>query len=74
MLNRFGMTITKSMCTPLTMSIHLFELNATQSESEKEYMSHVPYTHAIGSLMYALVCTRLDAAQVVSVVSSQTNI
>ena len=33
----------KVVCTPLKVSIHLFELNTTQSESKKEYMSHVPY-------------------------------
>jgi len=33
-------------------------------------MSHVPYTSVVGSLMYAMVCTRLDLAQAVSVVST----
>jgi len=32
-LNHFGMASTKSLCTPLTMSIHLFEHNTTLSES-----------------------------------------
>jgi hypothetical protein len=26
-------------------------------------MSHVPYANVIGSLMYAMVCTRPDIAQ-----------
>nr|GFA02763.1 retrovirus-related Pol polyprotein from transposon TNT 1-94 [Tanacetum cinerariifolium]GFA02794.1 retrovirus-related Pol polyprotein from transposon TNT 1-94 [Tanacetum cinerariifolium] len=34
-----------------------------------ERMSKVPYTNAVGSLMYLMVCTRLDIAYVVSVVS-----
>ena len=29
-------------------------------------MSHVPYSNAIGSLMYAMVCTRPDLAYAVS--------
>ena len=31
-------------------------------------MSHVPYASALGSLMYAMVCTRLDISHVVGVV------
>ena len=34
-----------------------------------EYMSHVPYASVVGSLMYAMVCTRFDLAQAISVVS-----
>jgi len=34
-----------------------------------EYMSHVPYANAIGSLMYAMICTRPDLAYAVSMVS-----
>ena len=41
----------------------------TQSESKKEYMSCVPYASVVGSLMYVMVCTKLDLEQVVSVVS-----
>ena len=32
-------------------------------------MSNVPYASAIGSLMYAMVCTRLDISHAVGVVS-----
>ena len=32
-------------------------------------MSHVPYASSVGSLMYAMVCTRLDIAHVVGVLS-----
>ena len=63
------MTSAKPICTPLTTSIHLIELNVTQLESEREYMSCVPYASVVGSLMYAMVCTRPDLTQVVNVVS-----
>ena len=32
-------------------------------------MLKVPYSNAVGSLMYAMICTRLDLAHAVSVVS-----
>ena len=73
-LNHFGMATTKPVCTLLTLSIHLSELNTTQLESEKEYMSCVPYASVVGSLMYAMVCTRPDLAQAISVVSIWVNL
>jgi ATP-binding cassette subfamily B (MDR/TAP) protein 1 len=36
-------------------------------------MDMIPYTAAIGSLMYAMVCTRLDIAHAVGVVSRYVN-
>ena len=49
-----------------------FRLSSKQSPSideEKEEMDKVPYASAIGSLMYAMVCTRPDIAHSVGVVS-----
>ena len=49
-----------------------FKLSATmtpESEEEMEYMAQVLYVSVVGSLMYAMVCTRPDIAQAVSVVS-----
>ena len=68
-LKRFGMNASKPISTPLTSSIRLSKLNHTQSEAEKEYMARIPYTSVVGSLMYAMVCTRPDLAQAVGVVS-----
>ena len=39
------------------------------SIEECEYMTHVPYANAVGSLMYAMVCTRPNLSQAVSIVS-----
>jgi len=36
---------------------------------EREYMTHIPYASAVGSLMYAMVCTRPDLSKAVSMVS-----
>ena len=66
-LNRFGMLSTKPVDTPFATNIHL-TMFAPQSKEDKEYMSRVPYANAVGSLMYAMVCTRPDLAHAVSVV------
>jgi hypothetical protein len=47
----------------------LLAVLALQSEEEERFMSCVPYSSAVGSIMYAMVCTRLDISQAVSVVS-----
>ena len=69
MLNRSGMATTKPVYTPLKLFIRLSKLNTTQSESEKEYMSRIPYANEVGGLIYVMVCTRSYLAQVISVVS-----
>ncbi|KAH9667138.1 Receptor-like protein 14 [Citrus sinensis] len=40
---------------------------------ERDYMARVPYTSAVGSLMYAMVCTRPNIFQAVSMVSRYMN-
>ncbi|KAJ4717014.1 Retrovirus-related Pol polyprotein from transposon TNT 1-94 [Melia azedarach] len=68
-LSRFGMSTTKPIDTPSAANAHLSVAFASKSVEEKEYMSRVPYASAVGSLMYAIVCSRPDLAQSVSVVS-----
>ena len=49
-----------------------FKLSTKQSPStakEKEDMSRVLYASTVESLMYAMVCTRLDIAHAVGVIS-----
>jgi len=49
-----------------------FKLKTIMSSTivkEREYMRHVSYASAVGSLMYVMVCTRLDLSQAVSMVS-----
>ncbi|KAJ4728619.1 Retrovirus-related Pol polyprotein from transposon TNT 1-94 [Melia azedarach] len=68
-LSRFSMSTTKLIDTLSTANAHLSVTFAPKSVEEKEYMSRVPYASTVGSLMYAMVCTRPDLAQYVSVVS-----
>ena len=49
-----------------------FKLSKTQAptiEDEKDLMSEVPYASVVGSLMYAIICTRPDITQTVGIVS-----
>ena len=39
------------------------------NEAERIEMYRVPYASAVGSLMFAMICTRLDIAQAVGAVS-----
>nr|GEW19632.1 retrovirus-related Pol polyprotein from transposon TNT 1-94 [Tanacetum cinerariifolium] len=55
--------------TPLESHFKLSSHECLKSKEDKEDMSRVPYSSAVGSLMYTMVCTRLDLAHAVSVVS-----
>jgi hypothetical protein len=68
-LERFGMHNSKPVSTPLGAHFRLSAALAPQSEEEEQFMSRVPYSSAVGSIMYAMVCTRPDISQAVSVVS-----
>jgi hypothetical protein len=59
----------KPVSTPLGAHFKLSAALALQSEEEEQFMSRVPYSSAVGSIMYAMVCTRPDISQAVSVVS-----
>lgn len=59
----------KPVQTPLASHFILSALDSPQSEEDEKAMSQVPYSSAVGSLMYAMVCTRSDIAHAVSVVS-----
>ncbi|XP_074315551.1 secreted RxLR effector protein 161-like [Silene latifolia] len=63
------MSLAKSIDTPSASNAHLSIAFSPKSAEEREYMSRVPYSSALGSLMYVMVCTRPDLAQSVSVVS-----
>ena len=69
-LKRFGMNEkSKSVSTPLAPHFKLSASLSPKDDAEREHMSKVPYANAVGSLMYAMVCTRPDISQAVGVVS-----
>ncbi|KAG8485910.1 hypothetical protein CXB51_020233 [Gossypium anomalum] len=68
-LCRFNMQSAKPVSTPLAAYFRLSSVLSPQSDDEIEYMSHVPYSSAVGSLMYAMVYSRPDLSYAVSAVS-----
>ena len=68
-LAHFNMQNSKKMSMPFRHGVHL-----SPCLEEIEHIKQVPYALAIGSLMYAMVCMRLDIYYVVGMVSRyQTN-
>ncbi|CAH9096206.1 unnamed protein product [Cuscuta epithymum] len=68
-LRRFNMDKAKEVSSPLTTNFRLTDKDCPSSEKKIEEMDRVPYASAVGSLMYAMVCTRPDIAHAVGVVS-----
>ena len=65
-LSRFSMQDTKKGMLPFR---HGSKEQAFKNEHEEQFMSRVPYASAVGSLMYAMLCTRPDICFVVGIVS-----
>ncbi|KAL5777409.1 hypothetical protein ACOSP7_010335 [Xanthoceras sorbifolium] len=72
-LLRFNMQDAKPVSTPLGVHFRLSKEQSPKTEEERTHMAKVPYASAIGSLMYAMVCTRPDIAQAVGAVSRYMN-
>ncbi|GJR12854.1 retrovirus-related pol polyprotein from transposon TNT 1-94 [Tanacetum coccineum] len=68
-LQRFNMQDCKPISTPFPTNIKLSSKMSPSSEKERMEMSRVPYASAVGSLMFAMICTRPDIAHAVGVVS-----
>ena len=68
-LSRFGMEKAKPVATPLGSQFQLSRDLCPSSDEDKRDMANIPYSSAVGSLMYAMVCTRPDLAHAVGVVS-----
>ncbi|XP_040867752.1 secreted RxLR effector protein 161-like [Glycine max] len=67
------MADSKPINTPLSEKEKLSAVIKVQAQADQDYMSKVPYSSAVGSLMYAMVCTRPDLAYAVSMVSRFLN-
>ena len=68
-LQLFNMQDCKSVSTPLPVNFKLSSSMCPSSEPERKEMSRVPYASAVGSLMFAMICTRPDIVQTVGAIS-----
>ncbi|KAM2034968.1 hypothetical protein ACFX16_038120 [Malus domestica] len=68
-LSRFQMEQSKKGFLPVRHGIHLSKFMGPKTPEEIQQMSVIPYASAIGSLMYAMTCTRPNIAYAVSITS-----
>ncbi|KAJ9563088.1 hypothetical protein OSB04_008248 [Centaurea solstitialis] len=68
-LKRFRMDESKKGFIPMQHGIVLSKAQCPESSQDKDKMKSIPYASAIGSIMYAMLCTRPDVAYSVSVTS-----
>ena len=59
-LQRFNMHGSKPIKVPIPIGVNLSADQCPKTEEEEEDMSHVLYASVVGSLVYAMVCTRQD--------------
>ena len=68
-LEKFNMANAKPVSTLLASHFNMSAKQCPTTEGEAEAMSKIPYANAVCCLMHAMVCTRPDLAQAMSVVS-----
>ncbi|KAE8660822.1 putative ribonuclease H protein [Hibiscus syriacus] len=72
-LSMFNMQDAKLVSTPLGVHFRLSKERSPKTEEERAHMEKVSYASTIGSLMYAMVCTRPYIAHTVRTVSRYMN-
>ncbi|KAL1200820.1 Retrovirus-related Pol polyprotein from transposon TNT 1-94 [Cardamine amara subsp. amara] len=68
-LHRFSMHDSKKGFTPMLHGITLSKKQCPSTQAERERMNRIPYASAVGSIMYAMLCTRPDVACALSMTS-----
>ena len=68
-LEQFNMQNSKKGLLPFRHGVLLSNDQRPKTLEEENMMRQVPYAFAVGSLMYAMLCTRLDICYLVSMVS-----
>ena len=59
----------KSVSTPIAPYFKLSVAQCPNSDDDIEYMLKVPYTSAVGFLMYVMICSRPDLSYTMNLVS-----
>ena len=72
-LERFRMQNEKPVSSPLAIHLNISKEMCPKTQEEIEYISKVPYSSIVGSLMYGMVCTRPYIAHAMGVVSRYMN-
>lgn len=68
-LERYNLENAKQVATPISAHFKLSLKCSPSTEKERRDMERVPYASAVGSVMYAMICTRPDISHAVSLVS-----
>ncbi|KAK1670359.1 hypothetical protein QYE76_058518, partial [Lolium multiflorum] len=68
-LKKFRMDESKKGFLPMLPGKVLSKTQGPATAEERERMNQIPYASAVGSIMYAMLCTRPDIAHVVSLTS-----
>ncbi|WVZ75888.1 hypothetical protein U9M48_023908 [Paspalum notatum var. saurae] len=68
-LKRFNMHDSKKDFLPMSPGTILSKTRCPSTTDEQKRMSEIPYASAIGSIMYAMICTRPDVSFALSVTS-----
>ena len=70
-LENFGMRDSKPVPTPLAQHFKLLsdQMPKTEEEEEEAYIRKIPYASVLGSIMYAMFCSRPDLSYAVSMLS-----
>ncbi len=67
-LKKFNMENSKKGFLPVLQGMRLSKTQSPTTAADREKMSSVPYASAVGSLMYAMLCTRPDINLAISLV------
>ena len=59
-LSRFSIDNSKKGLLPFRYGLAFSKDQCPKTQEERDHMARVPYASAIGSLMYAMLCTRPD--------------
>ena len=68
-LKKFRMDESKKGFLPMLQGMKLSKTQSPATTEDREVMENVPYASAIGSIMYAMLCTRPDVAHAISLTS-----
>ncbi|RVW41895.1 Retrovirus-related Pol polyprotein from transposon TNT 1-94 [Vitis vinifera] len=68
-LERFSMSQAKPVSTPLAQHFKMTIENSPKIKEEVKYMEEIPYASVVGSIMYAMVCSRSDLVYATSMIS-----